>query len=634
MTRRPDLLSLDDDALIVLANRGLLKRAKKDLARGEAPRIEVRDDGAVIGRFSDATATLAPEVPFRQTECTCGATRVCRHRVATVLAYQAENQGHEAPAALPALEIDDPMLRARLGARTFAAALRSRTRGYSATVRLTRPPVVLLPTCTVTFLVPWDLAHVRCDCVDGVDCEHVAMAIWALRAADPSGEEELIEVNAGVERRGQPVIDDLLGLCAELVRGGWAGALAGVKPRVADLRARLDREHLVWLTDVVDSLMSALDDCESGLVSADAARCSDLIAELGVRCRARPSARVPRAHLHGEGVAGATQLDRVVLHGLGARYRVRGRVGQLSLFFRESKSDDALVLERRWTVDDGARPPSGPEIGKRRLVGTPAGALATSNITTHGARREPNRVIKVSSRRMQTSIVPGTGSRLEPITDYRALRDRLAQRPPATLSPRVRAWRVVVLALGEVEAAGYDPGTRTVWGVLVDPSGGRAIAASEWLPEAPAGPGLLGRALLSGARTLTAEASLRRGALWLEPLAIRFDDLPVAVDLHEDVELPSGLPPATLPHPDDPLARTIAEVRAWLREICRRGVSHLTGAHLDQGRAWARRLGDTGLVELAGAVRALTEASEDRVAAWHTATTRAALLGHLLARAE
>ncbi len=633
MSRRPDLLALTEDALVMLANRGLVKRATKDIDRGQGPRIDIRDDGTVVGSFTDVETTMAPGTPFKLTDCTCGASRACRHRVATVLAYQALHTA-PAPAARAPFDVSDDALRDRLADSVYRDARRQRARGYSATVRFDTPPAVLLPTCTVTFLVPWDLAHVRCDCVTGVDCEHVALAVWALRASPAEDGEHLVAVadteTVEVSHR-HSAIDDLADLGDELIRGGWSSALEGIEPRAAAVRATLGKQRMVWLEDLLESLLGAMRDNDARLASADPLACSHLLTELHMRCGARPTARAPRDHLYGQSAGGATKLDHVVLRGLGARYRVTGRVGRLSVFFRERATSDALVLERNWLVDEGHTPPSGPVIGRRRLVGTTVDLPATSNVTTRGATRRPNRVIDISKQRMQTSIVRGSGQRLDVSEDYAALRDRFAARVPRAMTPRVRAWQVVVVPFGDVVDAGYDPGTRTVWGILADEGGNRVIVASEWHPEAPAGPGLLGRALTEGANYLTAEAHLRRGTLWLEPLTIGFD-APLAVDLHPELDIPR-LPTAPLPLAEDPLAALVDSARAWLGDAARRGLAHLTHAQLAHGADHADRLEQAGFVALAGKLRAVVSA-DDRVPYWREASARVELTSHVLARSS
>ncbi|WP_433174985.1 hypothetical protein [Actinoallomurus sp. CA-150999] len=102
---RADLLALTPDALAALANRGLVKRATKELDAGNAPAVDVAPDGTVRGRFPDgAEATLPDGGGLEGASCTCAATGVCRHRIGLILAYQrqAAEMGRAADAESPA----------------------------------------------------------------------------------------------------------------------------------------------------------------------------------------------------------------------------------------------------------------------------------------------------------------------------------------------------------------------------------------------------------------------------------------------------------------------------------------------------------------------------------------------------
>ncbi|MFF5483173.1 hypothetical protein ACFY5C_38490 [Streptomyces sp. NPDC012935] len=197
-TIRTDLLALTPQTLASLANRGLVKRAEKDLAAGSGPEVTVTDDGTVRGRFPDGTDTaLPPGLGLDAAHCGCAATGVCRHRIGLVLAYQraaGSAPEDDSPAArtefvdwTPA-EFDDDALTAALGRAALLAAQRVKDRGYVA--RLHRPtttdpePRVELPTCTVRFPVPHELGYALTDASAALRGEVVALAVWAFRAAD------------------------------------------------------------------------------------------------------------------------------------------------------------------------------------------------------------------------------------------------------------------------------------------------------------------------------------------------------------------------------------------------------------------------------------------------------------------
>ncbi|MFB8032071.1 hypothetical protein ACFC5Z_03775 [Streptomyces sp. NPDC056004] len=57
---RPDLLALTPDTLAALANRGLVKRATKELDAGTVPVLTTDPDTTVRAGFDDGTTTSLP----------------------------------------------------------------------------------------------------------------------------------------------------------------------------------------------------------------------------------------------------------------------------------------------------------------------------------------------------------------------------------------------------------------------------------------------------------------------------------------------------------------------------------------------------------------------------------------------
>ncbi|MGW4891529.1 hypothetical protein ACWEQL_04570 [Kitasatospora sp. NPDC004240] len=188
-TVRTDLLALDAGTLAALANRGLVKRATKELDAGVVPELSVAPDSTLTGRFPDGTATSLPPGGSLDTgSCACGAAGVCRHRIGLVLAYQRQRNdaaatgtapagpapadaapaapgtapepsaevparasapAAPAPAPAPAPDwspgaLDDRALIAAVGARALATARRMAERGFTA--RLHRPSAVAAPS--------------------------------------------------------------------------------------------------------------------------------------------------------------------------------------------------------------------------------------------------------------------------------------------------------------------------------------------------------------------------------------------------------------------------------------------------------------------------------------------------------
>lgn len=77
---------VDEDALAVWGNPGLLRRAKKALAAGEVSILNM-DDSAVLLQNDDAHITLT-QGGLNQASCNCPAAGACKHIIAAVLCLQ------------------------------------------------------------------------------------------------------------------------------------------------------------------------------------------------------------------------------------------------------------------------------------------------------------------------------------------------------------------------------------------------------------------------------------------------------------------------------------------------------------------------------------------------------------------
>ncbi|MFF5077226.1 hypothetical protein ACFY36_09250 [Actinoplanes sp. NPDC000266] len=102
---RADLRALTPATLAELTNRGLVKRAARELER-ETPKLSEDTDGTVHAVFPDGTSTGLPPGGLDAGTCGCGATGVCRHVVGLVLAYQTWSDG--APADSTAATSGEP----------------------------------------------------------------------------------------------------------------------------------------------------------------------------------------------------------------------------------------------------------------------------------------------------------------------------------------------------------------------------------------------------------------------------------------------------------------------------------------------------------------------------------------------
>jgi hypothetical protein len=106
--QRDDLLHLSPEALTQMANAGLVKRAVRELGGGYRPQIQVDEAGALTAQFDDGVRSTLPRgVPLQHTQCSCGATGLCRHRLIAVLAYREGAEASEAAEATDAAQPND-----------------------------------------------------------------------------------------------------------------------------------------------------------------------------------------------------------------------------------------------------------------------------------------------------------------------------------------------------------------------------------------------------------------------------------------------------------------------------------------------------------------------------------------------
>lgn len=481
---RPDLLALTPQSVAALANLGLVKRAQREIEAGKAPALDEGDDGVVTGTFEDGVVTrIPPNVPLRDAPCSCGASSVCRHRVAVVLAYPSWFAGPESVqrrAALAATEewspacFSDDDLLALVGKRIMARAQTLARSGVVLELEGGAMPLAKLPTSSVRFHVPRDLAYARCDCQTSIACEHVVVAAWAFRRA----EEERRELPCTIELGGRArtlnapsSLDEARILAAHILLEGIANVGEQDKPRFAKVRAALSSAGLLWPSVIVDDLERLLESYRERSARYRTREGVFLLTSLEARSRALRAERgeLPPRFLLGSDEARDTLLDHVRLISLGARIEADGDKREASVYLADPDSGVVLVARRELSATraTGASGGEGPELARRILTGrVTLGALARGQLVTRAAKRHANHTLSLATTRTsQTSVAPSSGD-WECLPENLLIRDldklsaALGARPPRVLRPLAVAAEVKVLALppDPVRAIGYRHG--------------------------------------------------------------------------------------------------------------------------------------------------------------------------------
>ncbi|WP_033339361.1 hypothetical protein [Catenuloplanes japonicus] len=623
---RADLRALTTDALAALTNRGLVKRAARELDAAP-PELTEDADGTVVATFADGPVTTLPVGGLEAGSCTCGAMGACRHLLGLVLAYQRlPDSASAAPSSAEAEVIDwspgtftDELLQTRVGARLMTAARKTLRSGYVARVR--RPtaadpsPQVDLGSATVRFLVPHDLGFVHTDAVAGARDDVLALAVWAFRAADeraPGAPEIQIEVggtDAAAAKDGTGLAP-AVAVASELLRDGAVHAGPGLASALAEARRGLDSTGLRWpLLAVADleELLTAYRDRSAGYRPEALA---ELLVELHARERTvRNGGSGLRSRVLGTEEAAETPLRRTRLESLGCRVTELGDTRTAEIFFAHADSTTVLVLRRSWTTEE-----DGPALARRRVGGVTIGGLAGGNVITESAVRSASRVVRLATGRLaKTSASPsrGTWDQLPAglfVDSYDAERRRLEVLPPRPVRPRVEAELVRALAVAEVHTVIYSPGQQRLDAQVADASGTLATITAHHTPAAPGRLDALAAALTGAHGTVRlVSGTVRRaaGGLVVDPLAVAADGTIVVPDL-----APADAKADALPHgaiPSDPLADALTQAAGLLAEGAHRGLAHLPSSFPERLRAEATTLTGLGLRRVADAVRGFAD---------------------------
>ncbi|MEU4688645.1 hypothetical protein [Actinoplanes sp. NPDC023714] len=689
---RDDLLALDADALAALANRGLVKRAAREVER-EPPVLSAEDGAVVVAEFADGVRAELPEGGLDRGSCSCGATTVCRHVIGLVLAYQAVMEGGTAPASWSPGDFSDEEIAARIGSRLVAAARRVERAGYAARVRRGTVPVVELPAATVRFLVPGDLGYVHTDARAGVRDDVVALAVWAFRVADrhhPGEAECLVDVGGSGEAPADEGtgLEAVLEFAGEVLRFGAVHAGEGLAAAVAGHLGRLERAGLRWPSDATAELADQLAGYRERSARYSPETLADLIAELFARHRAVAAARYRavaaarggeavaregeavaregeavaregeavaregeavarggeaagtgglRARVLGTEESAETPLRRVRLDGLGARVRAVDDRRVVEVFHAQAATGVVLVSQREWTTGE-----DGPALARRRAGGATVGALAAGVVVTESAVRSASRAVRLATSRVaRPTVTVGTGAwdRLPPgllVTDYPLLAAELDALPPRPVRARVRAELVRVLAVAEVGEFRYEPGEQRLTVEIRDAAGNAAVVAATYAAVAP------GRidavlAALSGKhgtpRYVAGSVHRSGGRTVVDPYGIAADGPPIVPDLTDADQAAERLEPAA--GPEDPLAEAVAHAAAVLAEAAHTGLAHLPGGYPDRLAEARRRLARVGLHRVADDLGGLAavlgpDPGEAAVTAWVNARLRIGSVTELL----
>jgi hypothetical protein len=638
--KRPDLDEVTVDTLIALANRGLVKRAQRELDSATPPTIGQSPDGTLTADFADgAHVALTAQASPRQATCSCGAPALCRHRIALVLGYL--NHAGQAPGAdewSPG-SISDDELDEHFGAAAVRTARRRMQSSIAATVRRASPPAAELSTSTVLFRVPRRLEYATCASSGTERAIAIIQAVWAFRMADerdPGAAEITLDIG-GSSDTGATVLADALG--RDILQVGIANTSEVLLSRITDTARRLDRLNARWLADATIDLGHQLEAYRQRSAVFDGRRAAELIAELRARGLASGGPRLTPSQIVGADEAHSTPMKLTTLTALGATVRRRGP--SVTAVVYVVGDGICMTIHRDW-ADKPDLAFGGAAVASARMAGTTVGRLAAGSIVTATAERLANRRLKLlSSASAKTSVTPlgRVWENVPPairVEDFAALDVEQQRALPRLVRPRHEATDVRILVVDRVNHLSYEPGSQRLIAEIADAQGFSALVVDEYRGETPGALDALSHALSMVSdtqRPAMISGVVRRslGRLVVHPIAVLLDDqlvIPSFAEAPAD-ELPAG-------HNDEPLSdagRTTRDVLDYLAHCAHGGLHQLPRDFAERIREHAGRLRDLGFATTAAALNSCGEAAtrgEPVVDAWNSAMIRLATVSERL----
>jgi hypothetical protein len=359
---------LDDDALAALANKGLVRRARKDLETSP-PTLVGPDGDRLHVRIEDCSVNLA-QMPA-DSKCTCPATGVCRHILAAFIFLRestpapAPGHSHEpVPQPEPSaardeiLAVTDEILHKWAGKALLRKATQALAIGLSAEFDEGNVLAIRFPTWNIVcrWMPGGGLAGIICSCHAAGACEHRVAAVLAYQAAQGQRQIQVeiatLEASAGAPRTRPEVLESVGVVLREMVGLGLSRLSRSTEDRLRTLAVSAHGVDLPRLERVLRALAD-----EVGLALArDAQAASPNLLTTAARIEAlRTGLAHPTADLVGVHRSRYEKVGDIELVGLGARqWRTRSGYTGLTLYFwdRSAKQWATWTESRPVTVPD------------------------------------------------------------------------------------------------------------------------------------------------------------------------------------------------------------------------------------------------------------------------------------------
>jgi hypothetical protein len=549
---RPDLLALTLDDLTVLSNRGLVKRAQRELESAEFTyQFTESDNGTITLQWSDGFDCILPvDSVISDRDCTCTATTICRHLLRSILAYQQQftspaTDTHESvglgdtslPLTNPSWNPGD-ISDTELAQHFKATQLKQLQRQFesSQVIELTGGPK---PTARlhssshiVRFLVPRDLRYTYCDCAAPAPCSHIPLAIWAFRKLKSGETSGIISTETDPAPVTIPLLDDLEAALHELLKVGLRGLPDALLGRLQRLEQQCRSEVLIWPAEILVEILQECDRYRQRDARFSPNHLIELIGELCIRMDAirNPTGAVPQLFIRGTKNDRTTELGAARLIGLGCGVQTHQQNLCLTSYFQDTDSGAVMAFSRHFTDLSANQAQPRKEFWQlaqaKVIKQTSMEQLGAGQLLIKGGKRSPD--FQLLPRRSQLIINPQTfqwESLRAPllVENYAELQAHLSLLPPSSLSPRRQTEALQVLVVHQVKSVKFCAVEQAVIATIVDLVGHEAILFFPYHQRAHSGVD----ALLANLTTLhpifvTGIVRLKLNQIVITPISIVF----------------------------------------------------------------------------------------------------------------
>lgn len=524
---------LDDDALAALANKGLVRRAHKDV-QANPPKLNEASADKVLLQIEDCTVDIA-EV-LSQSRCTCPATGVCRHILAALLflresASEITDAAGTGFSAEEVMALTDEMLQAWAGKAKSRKATQALAFGLPVEFEEAATLLIRFPTWNVTcrWLPGAGLAGTICSCHSAAPCEHRVAAVLAYQVAKGqrriAPEAASMEASAGAPRTRAEVLVSVGVVLREVIALG----LSRLSQSTADrLRTLAVSAHGVDLPRL-ERMLRALADEVALTLSRDAQAASGNLLATASRIEAlRVALANPLPDFVGVHRSRYEKVGDIELVGLGARqWRTRSGYVGLTVYFWDRSM-------KGWVTWTDARPVSVAgfnPIDRYRQDGPWTGCESPVQASRHvvrlmGAWR--NRAGRLSGRpatRCLTLSATDASQVPTPITLWSDLRERAARMFGGGLRERSEQDEIVLVQPKLFGPAQFDSIRQEFKQAVVDAAGNALTLVVPHTPQTENAISVLERHDVANTWGVLGLLRLHGGQVALEPITLLRDTL-------------------------------------------------------------------------------------------------------------